>query len=512
MKYKLLAWMAPWMATPFMAKASLWNMTPGVTEISQQVYSLHMTIFYICCAIAFVVFGVMIISLIRHRKSKGATPAHFHESTKVEIAWTVVPFLILIGMAVPATSTLIAMEDPSDADLTIQITGSQWKWHYQYFGEDVGFYSLLSTPKAQIENQAAKGENYLLEVDKPLVLPTNRKVRFLLTSDDVIHSWWVPAFAVKKDANPGFINEAWTRVTEPGIYRGQCAELCGKDHGYMPVVVEVLPEAEFDLWLEQQKRLAADAEAAERDSLSEQLGLSESMTLGEQVYNGRCAACHQPNGMGLPGVFPAIKGSPVALGDVAAHIDIVAHGQTGTAMQAFADQLSLKELAAVVTYQRNAFGNDTGDVIQTREVNDRLNGGEPDEAGTGAKHTEPNEVVEPTSAIEASTETTAALTLEQAMTLGSEIYNGRCAACHQVNGMGVPGAFPAINGSAIALGEPAEHISIVAEGRAGTAMMGFAGQLSARELAAVVTYQRNAWDNQTGDLIQATDVDAVAGQ
>ncbi len=512
MKYKLLAWMAPWMAMPSMAEASLWNMTPGVTEISQRVYGLHMTIFYICCAIALVVFGVMIISLIRHRKSKGVTPAHFHESTKVEIAWTVVPFLILIGMAVPATSTLIAMEDPSDADLTIQITGSQWKWHYQYFGEEVGFYSLLATPKTQIENQAQKGEHYLLEVDKPLVLPANRKVRFLLTSDDVIHSWWVPAFAVKKDANPGFINEAWTRIREPGIYRGQCAELCGKDHGYMPVVVEVLPEAEFDLWLAEQKQLAADALAAERDSLSEQLDLAASMTLGEQIYNGRCAACHQPNGMGLPGVFPAIKGSPVALGEVKAHIDIVAHGRAGTAMQAFANQLSLKELAAVVTYQRNAFGNETGDVIQTREVNARLNGGEPEETETGAQHTEPSEAVSPTSAVETNAATTAALTLEQAMALGGEIYNARCAACHQVNGMGVPGAFPAINGSPIALGAPDAHIDVVAHGRAGTAMMGFANQLSPKELAAVVTYQRNAWDNQTGELIQASDVDAVAGQ
>ncbi|MBY6225654.1 cytochrome c oxidase subunit II [Ferrimonas balearica] len=368
MKYKLLGGLATLVAMPSMADPSLWNMTPGVTEISQQVYGLHMTIFYICCAIAAVVFGVMIWALIRHRKSKGAVPAHFHESTKVEILWTVIPFLILIGMAVPATSTLIAMEDPSDADLTIQVTGSQWKWHYKYFNHEVEFYSLLSTPADQIANAEAKGENYLLEVDKPLVIPANRKVRFLLTSDDVIHSWWVPAFAVKKDANPGFINEAWTKVDEPGTYRGQCAELCGKDHGFMPVVVEVLPEAEFDQWLAEQEQASAAAAQAEQDSLAQTLTLEESMALGEQVYNGRCAACHQPNGRGLQGVFPAISGSPIATGPVDAHVDIVVHGKPGTAMQAFASQLTLKELAAVVTFQRNAWDNQTGDVVQTAEV------------------------------------------------------------------------------------------------------------------------------------------------
>ncbi len=374
MKLKLFGGLAALFCGPVLAAESPWNLTPGATDISQQVFSLHMTIFYICCVIAIVVFGVMIYSLINHRKSKGAVAANFHESTKVEIAWTVIPFIILIGMAVPATSTLIAMEDPSDSDLTIQITGSQWKWHYKYFGHDVEFFSLLSTPAEQIQNQQAKGENYLLEVDKPLVIPTNRKVRFLMTSDDVIHSWWVPAFAVKKDANPGFINEAWTKVKEPGTYRGQCAELCGKDHGYMPVVVEVLPEAEFDQWLATQKLAANDAAAAEQASLTQQLSMANSMALGESIYNARCAACHQPNGMGLAGVFPAINGSAIATGKIGEHIDIVVNGRSGTAMQAFSSQLSLKELAAVVTYQRNAWDNNTGDVVQTADVNAVMQG------------------------------------------------------------------------------------------------------------------------------------------
>ncbi|GGZ22274.1 cytochrome c oxidase subunit 2 [Shewanella chilikensis] len=345
------------------------NMTQGVTEISGKVYHLHMIILYICCAIGLVVFGVMIYAMINHRKSKGAVASQFHESTKVEIAWTLIPFLILILMAIPATKTLIAMEDPSDADLTVKITGSQWKWHYSYFGEDIDFFSILATPRSQIEGQEAKGEHYLLEVDKPLVLPINRKVRFLMTSDDVIHSWWVPAFAVKKDANPGFINEAWTRIDKPGIYRGQCAELCGKDHGFMPIVVQVLAEEEFDAWIAEQKQAAATAAEEAQAALSETMSHDEAMALGEQIYMARCAACHQPNGAGLQGVFPGLKGSAIAIGPIAAHLDIVIHGKTGTAMQAFGKQITAKELAAVVTYERNAWGNNTGDTVQAADVN-----------------------------------------------------------------------------------------------------------------------------------------------
>ena len=214
------------------------NLTQGVTRVSEEVYDLHMLAFYICTVIGIIVFGAMFWSMAFHRKSKGHKAADFHESTVVEILWTAIPIVILIAMAIPATTTLIDMENNDNSDVTIQVTGSQWKWHYKYFDQDIEYYSVLSTPRAQYENQTddstPKGENYLLEVDKPLVIPTNKKVRFLITSDDVIHSWWVPAFAVKQDANPGFINEAWTKVDKPGIYRGQCAELCGKDHGFMP--------------------------------------------------------------------------------------------------------------------------------------------------------------------------------------------------------------------------------------------------------------------------------------
>ncbi|MEW9797779.1 cytochrome c oxidase subunit II [Alteromonas nitratireducens] len=345
------------------------NLRQGATDISGQVYDLHMLMFAICVVIAVVVFGVMFISILLHRKSRGHKPANFHESVKVEIAWTVIPFLILIFMAVPAARTLIAMEDTENPDMTVLVTGSQWKWHYKYMDRDVEYYSLLATQREQIENKFAKGENYLLEVDRPLVIPTGKKVRFLITSDDVIHSWWVPDFAVKKDANPGFINEAWTKVNEPGVYRGQCAELCGKDHGFMPIVVVAKEPAEFEAWMGEQEEIARQAKEEEQRLLAMSMSKEELMEVGERVYNAACAACHMPNGEGLPGAFPALKGSKIATEDIPGHIDIVLHGKSGTAMQAFGNMLSLKEIAAVVTYERNAWGNNTGDVIQPKDVN-----------------------------------------------------------------------------------------------------------------------------------------------
>ncbi len=350
-------------------EVSALNLRRGATEISGQVYDLHMLMFSICVGIAVVVFGIMFVSMYLHRKSRGAKPANFHESVKVEIAWTVLPFLILIFMAVPAAKTLLAMEDTTEPDMTVLVTGSQWKWHYKYMDRDVEFYSLLATQREQIDNRYAKGENYLLEVDRPLVIPTGQQVRFLITSDDVIHSWWVPDFAVKKDANPGFINEAWTRVDEPGIYRGQCAELCGKDHGFMPVVVIAKEPAAYEAWVSEQESIRQQAREEEQRLLAMNMSMEELMTEGERVYNATCAACHMPNGEGLPGVFPALKGSPMALNDMQGHIDIVLNGKTGTAMQAFGKMLSLKELAAVITYERNAWGNNTGDMVQAKDVN-----------------------------------------------------------------------------------------------------------------------------------------------
>ncbi|GAC31224.1 cytochrome c oxidase subunit II [Paraglaciecola polaris] len=350
------------------------NMRKGVTDISAEVYDLHMLMFIICVVIAVGVFGAMFYSILFHRKSRGAKPANFHESVKVEIAWTVIPFVILIVMAIPAAKTLIAMEDASEPDVTVLVTGSQWKWHYKYMDNDVEFYSRLATQADEISGKLDKGVNYLLEVDQPLVIPTDKRVRFLITSDDVIHSWWVPDFAIKQDANPGFINDAWTKVNEPGIYRGQCAELCGKDHGFMPVVVIAKEPAEYDKWISERQAVQEKAAAEEQRLLAMNMSKDELMSNGQKIYTANCAACHMPNGEGLPGVFPALKGSDIALNDMAAHIEIVANGKSGTAMAAFAKQLSMSELAAVITFERNAWGNDTGDLVQAKDINAALNG------------------------------------------------------------------------------------------------------------------------------------------
>jgi len=235
------------------------NLTQGVTPVSGQVYDLHMLILWICVIIGVVVFGTMIYSIIRFRKSKGAEAAQFHESTTVEIVWTIIPFLILIGMAIPATGTLVTMENTSKADLSIKITGFQWKWHYQYLDEGVGFYSNLGTPTDQIENRTAKDPNYLREVDNRLVVPTGTRIRFLLTAGDVIHAWWIPELGMKKDAIPGKVNAMWTKIEEPGVYRGQCAELCGRGHAFMPIVVEAKPPEEFRRWLQRKKTAQAES-------------------------------------------------------------------------------------------------------------------------------------------------------------------------------------------------------------------------------------------------------------
>ena len=340
------------------------NLTRGVTETSNQVYDLHMLIFWICVVVCAGVFAVLIYSLLTHRKSKGAVPATFHESTTVEIIWTTIPFLVLVGMAVPATTTLLALEDTRDPDMSIQITGYQWKWKYDYLDEDISFFSSLATPREQIEGDAEKSENYLLEVDNPIVVPINKKIRFLVTSNDVIHSWWVPALGWKQDAVPGFINDAWTELSEPGTYRGKCAELCGKDHGFMPIVLVAKTEEDYQAWVaEQQGAAAADAAAA-----TQTLSMDELMARGESVYNTNCAACHQVNGEGIPGVFKPIAGSPVAIGDAATHIDVVVNGVAGTAMQAFGEQLNAVDLAAVITYERNGFGNNAGDMVQPADI------------------------------------------------------------------------------------------------------------------------------------------------
>ncbi len=354
---------------PVLADFAL-NMTTGATAISQSVYDLHMIILGICVVIGIVVFGAMIYSIIYHRKSKGAVPAQFHESTAAEIAWTVVPIVILVSMAVPATRTLLAMEDTSNADLTIKVTGIQWKWKYDYLEDQISFVSNLH-PKHNEARQrnsgvdlAQFGDQYLLDVDEPVVVPVGKKVRFLLTAADVIHAWWVPDLGWKKDAIPGFINEAWAQIDKPGTYRGQCAELCGKDHGFMPIVVQAVSEAEYAQWVASKQDAAqAAAASADREWSEEEL-----MARGAEVYATNCAACHQANGQGVPGAFPALAGSPLATAaDPAAHIEIVMKGKASTAMAAYTNLLNDADLAAVITYERNSWGNAAG-VVQPAAV------------------------------------------------------------------------------------------------------------------------------------------------
>jgi cytochrome c oxidase subunit 2 len=352
------------------------NMQPPVTGIGHEIYTLHTYMMVVCVAIFLAVFGVMFYSVIKHRKSLGHKPATFHESTAVEIAWTVVPFLIVIVMALPATRTVVAMKDTSNADLTIKATGMQWKWGYDYLsgeGEGISFLSNLKTPRSEIGGPgvaptAPRNENYLLEVDNEVVVPVNKKVRLVLTANDVIHSWTIPAFAVKQDAIPGFVRDAWFKADQVGTYRGSCVELCGKDHAFMPIVVKVVSEADYTTWVAgEKKRMAALA-----DDPTKVWTLDELKTKGETVYSANCVACHQANGKGMPNVFPALDGDPVVLGPKAKQIDIVLNGlhsgKYPSAMPAW-KQLSDSDIAAVITYTRNSWSNKAAEnIVQPAEV------------------------------------------------------------------------------------------------------------------------------------------------
>ena len=341
------------------------NMTRGVTQLSANHFDLHMIVLWVCVVIGIGVFTAMFTSIVLHRKSRGYEAAKFSHSTKAEIIWTIIPVLILVAMAVPATSALVQMEDSSESEMTIKITGFQWRWKYEYLDREISFISSLahsSNAARQLNSGIAPEsvDNYLLDVDHPLVLPVGRKIKFLITADDVIHSWWVPDLGWKRDAIPGFINEAWTKIEKPGTYRGQCAELCGKDHGFMPIVVKALPEDEFEAWASERM---VDARNQEQET-NRLWTREELMRHGQGVYENACATCHQPDGMGLTPAFPALAGSSIVTGPVAAHIDIVMNGRAGTAMSAWREKLSETDIAAALTYTRNAFGNDTGDVVQ----------------------------------------------------------------------------------------------------------------------------------------------------
>jgi cytochrome c oxidase subunit II len=351
-----------------------WYFQAPATPVAREIITLHDLIFWICVAIFVGVFGTMFYSLYRHRKSVGHQAVQFHENTAVEVIWTIIPFLILLFMAWPATKTILAAHDTAASDMTIKVTGYQWKWNYDYVQEGFGYYSTLATPLDQIEGRAPKDEHYLLEVDNPLVVPVGAKVRVLVTANDVIHSWWVPAFGVKQDAIPGFVRDTWFRADKVGVYRGQCAELCGKEHGFMPVVVEVKSKDDYAKWVaEQKQKLGAAAQNPNKVWDEKEL-----VAHGEQVFTANCAACHQANGTGNAAIgAPPLVGDKVVLGPAQHQIDVVLNGQTDGVVQKAPtggkmpswSQLSDVDIASVITYTRNGFGNKASEnVVQPSAV------------------------------------------------------------------------------------------------------------------------------------------------
>ena len=344
------------------------NMTEGVTAISKEVFDLHMLIFWICVGIGLVVFSVMFYSMFAFTKKKNPNPSSFHENTKLELAWTIVPFLILVFMAIPASNTLTKIYDDTEGDINIQVVGYQWKWQYRYLEDDVSFFSNLSTDLDEIYNLVPKGENYLQEVDEMVVIPAGKKVRFLITANDVIHSWWLPAFAIKQDAIPGFVNTAWTIVDEPGIYRGKCTELCGKNHGFMPIVVKVVEQAEYNEWVFAKKQEAIKL----AELTTKEWTAAELVERGESIYEVNCVACHQTSGQGISGIFPALAGSDIVMNNKDRNIEILMEGVQGAAMNSFS-YLSEVELAAVITYTRQSWGNaekGDGEIVIPKDIVD----------------------------------------------------------------------------------------------------------------------------------------------
>lgn len=369
------------------------NLTKGITPVSHDIYLLHMTVLAVCAVIGIIVFGTLIYSIIYHRKSKHPQAARYHENLWIELTWTIIPFLILIALAIPGTRVLRNINNNSEkTDLTIVITGFQWKWKYEYLHQGISFFSNMSTPIEQLAGHASKNINYLREVDKPLVLPIHKRIQFLVTSNDVIHAWWVPELGVKRDAVPGFINETWTRINRPGIYRGQCAELCGINHALMPIVVNAVSEKSFDDWMSSQKGAQSQTIASTNEPTSikaaassnlkapmttknvtatpavTSMSLEQSIAKGKAIYMNTCAVCHKPDGSGSPPVFPDLITSPVVNGPVDKHINKVVFGVPGTAMQPFGQQFSPEDIAAVITYERNEIGHKKGEMVKPEDI------------------------------------------------------------------------------------------------------------------------------------------------
>lgn len=537
------------------------NLTQGHTQISNDVYDLHMLILWICVLVGIGVFGTMFYSIYHHRKSKGHTAQQFHENTTVEIIWTIIPAVILVAMAIPATKTMMEMDDVKESDMTIKVTGWQWKWEYDYLGHDIHFFSNLdeaSNRARQLDSaiDSHSVPHYLLRVDEPLVIPVSKKIRFVFTAADVIHSWWVPNLGWKKDAIPGFINEAWTSVDEPGIYRGQCTELCGKDHAFMPVVVVAMEQEDYDVWAKS-KVEAMKKGASLADEPHDQL-----VKNGSEIYAKNCATCHMPDGAGIPGAFPALSNSPVVNGDIKAQAKVILNGRN--AMPAFGKQLKAAELAEVITFTRNALGNSKGDEIQPKDINSMMGGGAPspsDAASSKAKGTE--EAVEKPKAKEKiakpeekprkadkqpklaakqddevenvqfaqdklypqkkwtddkpSTTTAnkaegssdkAEMSLTELVKKGEAVYENKCQSCHQKDGVGMPPVFPALKGSAVVTGKIDAQVEIMLKGKG--MMPAFGKTLNTLDFASVLAFTRNKLgSNSTGDFKQPSAIEAL---
>lgn len=518
------------------------NMTPGVTPISRDIYYLHMTIFWVCVVIGVLVFGVMFYSLVKHRKSVGHKPAKFHSSLKIEILWAIIPFLILVVMAIPATIVLVRMEDSAKADMNIKVTGFQWKWKYEYLDQGISFYSNLSTPNDQLSGKAPKGEWYLLEVDKPLVLPIHKKIRFLVTSNDVIHSWWVPALGIKRDAIPGFIHEAWARIEKPGIYRGQCAELCGMHHGFMPIVVEAKTEEDFQKWVTSQTKVGAPTEAA-APSAPAPAAPAAPATQPAAPSAPTSPVTSPPPPTEAPKATPAPTPAPVSTPPAAttAAPPAPAAGAPTPAPTTTAPTPSpipapaapTPAPAPTITPSPTPAAPVTPTAPSPAPAPAPPTPSAPAPAAGAAPAAQAPQPAAPTAPTTAPSQPAAAaapsaaaptppaaapsapgMSKDDLIKKGKDVFESKCAVCHKSEGTGMPPAFPALAGSKIATGPLAAHLNRVLNGKPGTAMQAFGDQLSDEELAEVITYERNSWGNdnqqkfgkEAGGLVQPSDI------
>jgi cytochrome c oxidase subunit 2 len=476
-----------------------YNLSPGITANSQDIYNLHMTVFWVCVAIGVVVFGVMIYAMIFHRKSRNAKAEKFHEHLWIEIIWTVIPFLILIGLAIPGTRVLLNLNDTEKSDITIKITGYQWKWKYEYLDYGISFFSNLSTPYAERIGTAPKNPHYLMEVDHVLVVPTHKKVRFLLTSNDVIHSWWVPAFGVKRDAVPGYINESWARINKPGIYHGQCVQLCGVNHAFMPIVVEAKNAKEFDAWVKQQGGAIA----------TETLPKPEVVT-GPPQITGPMPQVTGPVTQ-VTGPVPQVTGPvaqvtgpvPQVTGPVTQVTGLTPQATGPTQSTSTATSSSQSSQVAATTDQPQAPASNQAPVAPKTPPSTTST---PNTSTTTSGST-PSK----TSSTPLAPAPTATLSQEELMKHGEEIYQTICAACHQPNGEGMPPVYPSLKDSPLTKGPLNAHLNVVVNGRPGTAMQAFKDQLSDSDIAAVVTFERNSWGHNEGP-VQPAEVAAIKAQ